>query len=137
MRFYCGLRILKTCPVTVRKRKKKTIIRRKTIIKIKASPHRDLVKRRVLREVVLVLVLLVGVRIPRRHRGVAVQVVLTSRDREVLVVMVVHFVAGVIVDTLRCVSKVTEDVLFVVRRDTGLFNAHRASRSPNHPLYRH
>ena len=77
------------------------------IIKIKVSHLRDLARRKVLRGVVPVLVLLVGVRVPRRHGGAAVLKVPAFGDREISVVLVVHSTVDVIVDILESVDRAT------------------------------
>lgn len=94
--------------IIVRKRKKKIITRRKIIIKIKGSHRRVLERHGVLNEVVLVLVLLVGARVPLRRERAVVQEVPVSRGREILAVLVVHSAVDVIVGILGIVDKATE-----------------------------
>ena len=121
--------------VRKRKRKKKIITIRKIIIKIKGSngPHKKQSFKRS------------GISSGSSSGGsscialwrAAILEVPIFRDREILVVLVVHFAVNVIVDILGSVDKATEDALFVVRWDTGLISAHRANRSPNHLPYCH
>ena len=121
----------------MKKRKKNIIIKRKTIIKIKASHLKDFARRRVLKEVVLVPVLLVEVLVPPHSGGVVVMVVLAFRIREALVVLVVHFAIDVTIDIVGSVGRVTDDVLLVARWDIGLFNVRRISRNLSHLACRH
>ena len=121
----------------VRKRKKKIIIRRKIIIKTKGSHHIDLARHRVLNEVVLVMVLLVEARVLLHRRWATVQEVLVSRDREILAILVLHFVLDAIINILGSVDGVAVDVSRVAISDIEIISVHITSRSLSHLSYCH
>lgn len=116
----------------VMKKKKELIIRKIILIKIKGSQPTVLVKHRILSGVVLVLAHPVVVRVLLRRRGLAdPQEVLVFRGKEMLIVLVLHFVIDAIIVILGSVDKVTRDVSLVVRWGIEPTNAHIISRNPS------
>lgn len=112
-------------------------IKRK-MIKGKVNHLWDLTRLRALRQVELVPALPVGVRAPLVRREVVNFLeVLVLRGREILVVLVVHFVVDVTIDILGSVGRVVKDVLLVVNWAIGLCIVLRISRGPNNLLCHH
>ncbi|KAM1056883.1 hypothetical protein EV1_029970 [Malus domestica] len=112
LRFYYELKILRICPVIVRRKKMMGI--KGDMIKVKVSHLNDLARLRALKEVELVPVLLTEVLVLLvRGEVVDFQRVIDFKGREILEEKVLICAADVIIGILESVGGVAVDVLLV------------------------